>query len=1133
MIILAVGARDAHGSLMRSSTKRSGLSKYSTFFFDAKKDNTSSQALVRRSGLQCGVTSQTNSGSDKYELCPAECPYFAQNREDTKHCTFLCVEADQCAKWNPNKPMADFLKGTRTCRGPRVNFCTEMNMDGTDSCKVCQAGFEVHADDGGCYFAWWNTLWTITCIILAIVLILVVWIVDMCCRETVNGETLQETIVWRSRSKILAPKDVNGKRRVYAWNTNLCTEDVAGVGMLLHFRFQVFVIGWALVIAILWTVLACFHNELFVLGTRRFGTPRQNCILVAWGYETQQRLMWTKVLFLAIAYVFTFLSTMVFAVYQERCYQKLDSENKTYRDFALELTGLPPLPANDPQVEDLIKQAVQTQTGLEIIGVSVAWNFTEVREEVMQLASARDVITRTKQTTRANEKVVRVEGAEGLRVGQRILVGVGRKMEEHEIAEITRRLDDAPQSPRAAWSIVLKAPLKNSMESGTAVCLKEFLRVSGAGGDNAHHINGDYEKKADFNGRAAWQKMDEPSTWALVFKDRKWYITSQKCKDSGNPSGSYLCQKEEDEPDESLYSPTNVEAWSSLEGEDIKGLVVEYYKGSYPKCDGFSAMHQKMYDLELCVLGPDPLKEIDPQKLLANMESSSTAYAIFKNEQDRELAYSLNRGIMFNPSKIEKLPDQDGKIEMFPDKDLVLSVQRVACEPAAINWNYFGDDSPSAMFNRFVWNLCTWYLGALSVWFFVFYVPYAVSLYNFNYDNGAELPSYYGLIFTMVVVGGNATMYVICDLVAENVQFRYKDTKQVVYVLMYLFACTVNVLLDMVVTWYTAKKVMIGQDFRTYDGRRLADVESFTEQFETYAMQRSLAENTYAYAFPSTFLVPFVLEPFVTIIVPLQLGRLVVRTHREITGACAEAYLMAFEFDLGRYADILLNVFLGILIFYFPGGYTWSLFYGMFISHIVIYVFDHWRVLNVIPNVKIVSNEVDWWSQLMFIPCCSLILSCLVFKMNCESYAGYCAKDMELIYSTTLAGIAHFIVHLLLFVYMVPAMAGKVETKVLDQPFEEIAEQDAHGWFSVNPVHCLRSQYILQDAPYSRFCTWGKEHFLKKNPSIGVYFEDEPASTEESFAAEVADFEQMLRRRTSHSIKKLEEEYLEYRAHLK
>ena len=34
----------------------------------------------------------------------------------------------------------------------------------------------------------------------------------------------------------------------------------------------------------------------------------------------------------------------------------------------------------------------------------------------------------------------------------------------------------------------------------------------------------------------------------------------------------------------------------------------------------------------------------------------------------------------------------------------------------------------------------------------------------------------------------------------------------------------------------------------------------------------------------------------------------------------------AFKFDLGRYADILLNVFLVILIFYFPGGYIGTLF---------------------------------------------------------------------------------------------------------------------------------------------------------------------------------------------------------------
>merc|ERR1719456_1732942 len=220
------------------------------------------------------------------------------------------------------------------------------------------------------------------------------------------------------------------------------------------------------------------------------------------------------------------------------------------------------------------------------------------------------------------------------------------------------------------------------------------------------------------------------------------------------------------------------------------------------------------------------------------------------------------------------------------------------------------------------------------------------------------------------------------------------------YMLMYLFACMFNVFLDLVVTYWTALKIMVGLDFRTYDGRRLSEIDTFTEQFETYAMQRSLAENTYRYAWPSTFLVPFLIEPVITVLIPYQLGKLIIRTHSEIKGATAEAYLAAFEFDLGRYADILLNVFLGILIFYFPGGYTWSLFYGMFFSHIVIYVFDHWRVLDVIPSVKIVSMVVDWWAQVMLAACCAMIMMVLVFKANCESYSGYCLTGIFGLVST-------------------------------------------------------------------------------------------------------------------------------------
>merc|ERR1719201_3156647 len=394
-----------------------------------------------------------------------------------------------------------------------------------------------------------------------------------------------------------------------------------------------------------------------------------------------------------------------------------------------------------------------------------------------------------------------------------------------------------------------------------------------------------------------------------------------------------------------------------------------------------------MYEKELDVLVPDEEEDLDGDQLrlkLTTMVSSDTAFVVFNCTGDVRKALNMaeQKGVKFG--------------------DRTLKLATVDVDPPVVNWQNFGDSGQGAMAVRFWKCFFTIYVPALAIWFFVFYTPYAWSVYTYNYDNGAELPGYYALIFTMIVVGGNATMYAVCDQCCERIGFRYKDSKQCAYTLMYLFACAFNVLLDMAVTYVTALKIMIGLGFRTYDGTRLEDIDGFNQQFETYAMQRSLGGNTYAYAFPSTFLIPFLIEPIVTVLVPYQIGKLIIRTHREVQGNDAEAFLAAFDFDLGRYADILLNVFLGILIFYFPGGYTWTLFYGMFISHIVIYAFDHWRVINVIPAVKIVSTQVDWWAQVFFGMCVAIIASCLVFKANCEPNA-YCIKGPDLVMACSAA----------------------------------------------------------------------------------------------------------------------------------
>jgi len=883
------------------------------------------------SSLTCGHTAVVGANTDKYEDCPATCPYFAQNRKDSDHCTFLCVTGKECGTWNPNKPIPDTIKSSKTCRGPKVSFCNQPKLDGTDTCDVCASGYDLH--DGHCYFKYWTPFIIVSAILAVLLVVVTVWVVDLCCREAINDEEVERCNGWRSRSKILQKKQDGAKRGLYPIETNLCNKAVAGPGMLLHFNFQAFFIFWPLCVALVWVALACFHNELFILGTRKFGTPRHNCILVAWGYETQQRLMWTKVLFLAIVYVGSFVSFLLFSVRQLRLYQQFDAEERTMKDFAVELKGLPEMPGTSADVEKDIKAAVEKALHpIEIVNISVAWQFQD-HQEIVDYA-----------------------------------------------------------------------------------CMKDLTD----------------------------------------------------------------CEEEE------------AEIMAKTRGQTFTSLIRDFEDPT----TNMGAVHKWMYNKEKALLGPDdPDLGEDPKAtvtaVLEKLVTSDTAFVVFNTSRDTEAA--LSKTVEFDATK-------------YGFGVRTLTMEAVENEPANLNWHNFCDNNPILGFLKGFFKV---YLPALLIWFFAFYVPYAYSLYYFNYDNGAELPGYYSAIFTIIVCGGNATMYVVCDVCCDMIGFRYKDTKQVTYMLMYLCACMINVVLDMVVTYYTAMKVMVGLDFRTYHGVRLAEIDTFTEQFETYAMQRSLGENTYRYAWPSTFFLCFVLEPFVTILVPYLLGRAIVRTHKEIRGTCAEAYIAAFEFDLGRYADILLNVFLGTLIFYFPGGYIWTLFFFMAFSHAFIYSFDHWRVLSVIPTVKIVSSAVDWWAQVMMCFCCAMILSCLVFKANCESYSGYCVQSWSLIGATSLAGVLHFIVHLLLLIYLVPKLGKEVKAtdKVAAMTFAAVAEHEPRTWFSVNPVHCLRSKYIHEDYPHCRLASWGKEHCLEKNAEIGCFFDDEKAEEE--------DFHQDMRKSLS------------------
>merc|ERR1719223_1442047 len=171
---------------------------------------------------------------------------------------------------------------------------------------------------------------------------------------------------------------------------------------------------------------------------------------------------------------------------------------------------------------------------------------------------------------------------------------------------------------------------------------------------------------------------------------------------------------------------------------------------------------------------------------------------------------------------------------------------------------------------------------ACLFWAIVFYSPYAYYVMTFNYENGRQPVFIVGFAFSMIVVVGNAIMYEVCAQISDRVGFQFKDDREACYMILYTIACMFNVALDFITTYYTAEKVMEGLGFRTYWGKPLEDVEGFTAKFETYGMQRSLAENTYSYAFPSTFLIPFLLEPLPAYYGPYLFGRWMVKSNGKI-----------------------------------------------------------------------------------------------------------------------------------------------------------------------------------------------------------------------------------------------------------
>jgi len=88
--------------------------------------------------------------------------------------------------------------------------------------------------------------------------------------------------------------------------------------------------------------------------------------------------------------------------------------------------------------------------------------------------------------------------------------------------------------------------------------------------------------------------------------------------------------------------------------------------------------------------------------------------------------------------------------------------------------------------------------------------------------------------------------------------------------------------------------------------------------------------------------------------------------------------------------------------------------------------------------------------------------------------------------------VLHLIIHNVMLEFIWKRFEG-AEGDESTEKYEACAKRTAATHFSTNPVHCLRSKFVLEHKPPQAIYAVGKEHFMVANPQIGSHYQSKVA----------------------------------------
>lgn len=477
-------------------------------------------------------------------------------------------------------------------------------------------------------------------------------------------------------------------------------------------------------------------------------------------------------------------------------------------------------------------------------------------------------------------------------------------------------------------------------------------------------------------------------------------------------------------------------------------------------------------------------------KMLQGLHTSGCAFVVFETESARDQAVKYFQD---NPTCYEGC-DRPVRLEVTES------------EPSSVVWNQFRENGQShgritshlAMGSIFI-------LAFICLWTLVFYLPYAYYTHAEIVASGGNTEatgprvSYY--FFTVLVSVGQAILFTLCSEIAADAGFTNQDGIMTAYVVMYAVASFITIGLDVVVTgflYYDALKI---SNVHTADGRLMSELSNFQEILESFPMQRQMGDMLWGYNWTGCFLLGFIIEPILLILVMGHVARHLVRTHPELQGRKAEWQMQDFlPMDLGRYADIVINAILSSLCLLFAPGFTYYQFGAVACSHVYIYLYEHTRVLRATPAFCYSSISTDRVAQaLMSIPCAIMLCA---FRYKLQFVYNPSANDPTLWFQMGFLFVFQVTVQSVLALKVIPAACQRTGHEMAKCTYQEVARESPDTWFTTNPIHCLRSKHIFKHSPFCRYHFIGKEHLQMANPKACAFFQDTYTDAEYAKALE-------------------------------